>query len=308
MSEHLDPDLLRTFLQAVDAGGLMRAAPRVGRTRAAVSLQMARLQAAVGQPLFRKVGRQLQLTPAGEALAGWARQILALNERALAAIRHTQTLERIRVGAPQDVVERWLPQVLAQFSKAHPHVRLELVVGSSRVLSDLEREGRLDLCVRFGLAEEANGERLGQTPVRFFAARSFVLEPTEPLALVLLDAPCIFRTSALRVLDEAGMPWRIAATSPSVSALWAAVAAGLGVTARPAISAPRGVREFEPPGVPALPHATLSLSGSMDSTALRALRRGIMSELRARLSRRGRTSAGHATGSGTSKSPTPKKA
>jgi DNA-binding transcriptional LysR family regulator len=74
MSEELELSLLRTFLEAIDAGGVMRAASRVGRTRSAVSLQMRRLENRVGRPLFQKVGRRLELTPAGEALNGSARR------------------------------------------------------------------------------------------------------------------------------------------------------------------------------------------------------------------------------------------
>ena len=128
--DYLDPELLRTFLEAIDAGGVMRAAARVGRTRSAVSLQMQRLQQAVGQPLFHKFGRKLELTEAGEMLVGWARRLLGLNAEALAALRNTRSLERVRLGAPQDIVERWLPPVLARFSKAHPELELELLCAS----------------------------------------------------------------------------------------------------------------------------------------------------------------------------------
>src|SRR6516164_4726672 len=103
MAQHLDPELLRTLVAAVDAGGLMRAAARVGRTRSAVSLQMRRLQELIGRPLFRKVGRGLLLTATGEELLGYARRLLQLNDEALASLRAESPPELVRVGAPQDV-------------------------------------------------------------------------------------------------------------------------------------------------------------------------------------------------------------
>src|SRR5260370_12226396 len=133
MPDHLDPELLRTLLAAVDAGGLMRAAARVGRTRSAVSLQMRRLQEQIGRPLVRKVGRGLQLTPTGDELVGYARRLLQLNDEALARLRAEAPPELVRVGAPQDVAERWLPAALGRFARAHPHARLELRVDHSGV-------------------------------------------------------------------------------------------------------------------------------------------------------------------------------
>src|ERR1700740_1520609 len=63
---NLDLDTLRTFSVAHDLGGLAQAAERLGRTPSAISLQMKRLQDELGTPLFRKRGRGLALTEAGE--------------------------------------------------------------------------------------------------------------------------------------------------------------------------------------------------------------------------------------------------
>ncbi len=284
MIEHLEPELLRTFLEALSAGGVMRAAPRVGRTRSAVSLQMRRLQEAVGRPLFRKVGRKLELTPTGEALATWARRLVALNDEALAALRGEEAPELIRIGAPQDVMERWLPRVLGRFVAARPAVRLELLVDHSRLLAEAWRGGRLDLCVRFAAGPDAGQRPLGSAPIELFAARSFRWNGREPLPLVVLEAPCLFRATLQHALDAAGIPWRIASSSPGVSAMWAAVLAGLGVTARVALVVPRAARRWRPAGLDALPRATLTLDGGETrGGAVRALRSEIERELRARL-------------------------
>jgi DNA-binding transcriptional LysR family regulator len=287
MPDHLDPELLRTFLAAVDAGGLMRAAARVGRTRSAVSLQMRRLQELIGRPLFRKVGRGLQLTSTGDELVGYARRLLQLNDEALASLRAESPPELVRVGAPQDVAERWLPAALGRFARAHPQARLELRVDHSRALLELARSAQLDLCVHFAIGEEAEGLRLGAATMAFLAARRFTVADDEPLPLVLLAAPCAFRGAALAALDEAGRAWRIAVTAPSLSVLWAATAAGLGVTARAMVAVPASLRSLgRAAALPRLPGATLALyGGEAGSAALRALRREIADELRARLGR-----------------------
>jgi DNA-binding transcriptional LysR family regulator len=290
MAQHLDPELLRTLVAAVDAGGLMRAAARVGRTRSAVSLQMRRLQELIGRPLFRKVGRGLLLTATGEELLGYARRLLQLNDEALASLRAESPPELVRVGAPQDVAERWLPAALGRFARAHAQARLELRVDHSRALLQLARAGQLDLCVHFAIDEPAEGLRLGTAATTFLAARRFTradLADDEPLPLVLLEAPCAFRGAALRALDEAGRAWRIAVTAPSLSVLWAATAAGLGVTARAMVAVPAALRVLgRAAALPKLPAATLALyGGEAGSPALRALRGEVAAELKSRLGR-----------------------
>ena len=58
------------------------------------------------------------------------------------------------------------------------------------------------------------------------------------MPLVLFDAPCLMRSRAIKALDDAGIPWRIAFTSQSLGGIWAAVQAGLGITVRSTIGMP----------------------------------------------------------------------
>ena len=60
----------------------------------------------------------------------------------------------------------------------------------------------------------------------------------EPLPLIAFDRPCLFHSAAAAALDRAGIKWRVAFTSPSLSGLWAAAAAGLGVTVRTSYGLP----------------------------------------------------------------------
>jgi DNA-binding transcriptional LysR family regulator len=54
----------------------------------------------------------------------------------------------------------------------------------------------------------------------------------EPVPLASLESPCLLRAAATEALDRAGLAWRQAFVSSSLSGLWAATAAGLGVTVR----------------------------------------------------------------------------
>lgn len=86
-------------------------------------------------------------------------------------------------------------------------------------------------------------------------------ERGEPLPLVVFDRPCRFFAAATDALDRAGLPWRVAFTTPSLAGLWAAAAAGLGVTVRSHYGLPASVRALDAAacGLPALPSLPLLL-------------------------------------------------
>ena len=90
------------------------------------------------------------------------------------------------------------------------------------------------------------------------------LAASRPLPLALFGAPCRFRHAASEALDAAGIPWRITFTSQGLAGLWAAVAAGLGLTLRTAHGLPGTLRPLDPgeTGLPPLPALSLRLRRS----------------------------------------------
>lgn len=231
MAALLELELLRTLVAIGEGGSFARAAERVHRTPAAVSQQMARLHELTGAELFEKSGRALKLTEAGELLLSYGRRLLALHDEALRALQGRSLGGEVRLGAPQDFAEELLPRVLRDFSRVYPAVRLEVVVERNQELARRVHAGRLDLAL--ALAASTQGMQvLGRQPVRWLAAPGFARNAGEPLPLVALEAPCVFRDMAVRALDRRGIAWRLAYVTSSLSGLRAAVRAGLGVTAR----------------------------------------------------------------------------
>lgn len=274
-----DLDVLRTLVLAVELGGFARAARRVGRSQSAVSLQMRRLEDHAAQPLFTRAGRSFAITAAGELVLGYARRLLALNDEALAAVRGTRLASPVRVGVMPDFAETWLPHVLAQFARDHPAARLEVQVDRGLAMLDALDRGRLDLALVFD-AGRPRGVRLVDLPMTWIARRGARWPPDGVLPLVLLEAPCAFRTAALAALDRAGVRWHVAFTSQSLAGIWAAVGAGLGVTVRTPAGMPRALAALAPAAaLPALPSIGLWLHESpADSSPL-------VGELRAQLVR-----------------------
>ena len=114
-SINLPTDLLRAFVTVIDLGGYTRAADALGRTQPAVSLQMKRLEELLDARLLSHEGRELKLTEAGEALAVYARQLLRLNDEAVARLKGRSAKGQIRVGLPTDFSVAFLEEAIVAF-------------------------------------------------------------------------------------------------------------------------------------------------------------------------------------------------
>jgi DNA-binding transcriptional LysR family regulator len=249
---NLDMDVLRTLAIAGELGSFRRAALRVGRSQSAVSQQLRRLEDQVGERLFRKHGRGLIPTEAGDVMLTYARRILGLNDEAIAAVRGHAVEELVRFGLPSDFAESWLPAALGRFKRAHPAIRIEAVVDRNRRLIERLDGGALDLVLALGNTGRADAQRVAALPYVWIGARTGepLRRPDEPVALAVFESPCFFRQAALAALDRRGIPWRIAFVSSSLHGLWAAIEAGLGVTLRTAIGLPAGVVPLTSAGLP----------------------------------------------------------
>jgi DNA-binding transcriptional LysR family regulator len=249
---NLDMDVLRTLVTAQRLGSFNRAASHIGRSQSAVSQQIRKLEEQVGESLFQKQGRHMVLTDAGEVILAYARRILDLNDEAVAAIRGRTAEGLVRFGLPADFAEAWLPAALGTFKRTHPAVRIEAVVDRNRRLLDLLDKGELDLVLAIGSGTRSDASMIAALRLVWIGAApsngSWTL--SEPVPLAVYEAPCFFRQRALATLDKAGIPWRIAFTSPSLHGLWAAVEAGLGVTLRTEVGLPATLRVLD--GLPAI--------------------------------------------------------
>lgn len=244
-----DLDVLRTFVTGVDMGSFAKAADRLGRSTSAVSAQLKKLEEQLGMPVLRKEGRGMTTTPAGESLLGYARRLLELNDEAASAVRGAELAGSVRLGIQQDFGEQMLTEVLGRYTRVHPQVRIEARVARNSELMELLEGGKLDLALAWdnGVAAPLAVD-VGRLPMRWIAPADetrLALDRHEPLSLVMMDAPCIMRSAAIRALDQAGIAWRIAFTSPGLSGVWAAAAAGLGLTVRTGLGLPPSLRVLD---------------------------------------------------------------
>jgi DNA-binding transcriptional LysR family regulator len=257
-----DLDLLRTFAAIADNGGFTRAAERVGRTQSTVSLQIKKLEDGLGKRVFeREPGRELRLTPDGEILLTYARQILRLGDEARSRLMEPDVAGTVRLGTPEDFATAHLPEVLARFARAHPLVALEVNCDFTVNLLDGFSKGQYDL-VLFKREPQGRSGGIGvwRELLVWAASPRLALAGDGPLPLVLAPMPDVYRKRALASLDAAGRAWRVVYTSPSLAGLQAAVRAGLGVTVLPREMVPPGLILLgEEHGLPSLPDTEIVL-------------------------------------------------
>jgi len=257
-------DVLRTFVIGLELGSFSKAAQRLGRSQSAISTQLRRLEEQAGKPLFKKSGRGLALTSAGENLLSYAKRILELNDEAIDGLKDAEVEGWVRLGIPQDFAEGWLTGVLGQFARSHPKVRVEVRAEQNVAIIDRLVQGELDLALTWGADDKVRAEPLVDLPMVWIGRPDWAGPKrlgSEPLPLIAFEPPCVFRSAGIAALDQAGLGWRLSFTSPSLAGLWAATEAGLGVTLRTGIGLPRSLTVLKPAssGLPVLPKVQLTL-------------------------------------------------
>lgn len=281
-----DLDVLRTFCTGVELGSFARAADKLGRSTSAVSSQLKKLEVQCGTPLLRKAGRGLVMTEAGETLRGYALRLLELNDRAVTAVSGSELRGQVRLGLQEDLGESVLPHVLGEFARAHPHVRIEASVARSDELRERTALGQFDLALLWDVGMNhacVRGEYILRLPLQWIGSASLDaadagwaralaggVQEHEALPLAMLDAPCPLRGIVTSALDKKGIAWRHAFNSASLTAVWAATAAGLGISVRTPFGLPAHVKPLDPQahGLPALPSMDLILGrATLDAQA-----------------------------------------
>ena len=227
----LHPDMLRSFVAIADSGSFSRAALQVNRTQSAVSMQVKKLEELVGKSLLVRDNRSNRLTHEGQLLLNYARRIIQLNDESVSLLQRPELAGSVRIGLPDDYATRFLPEILANFSRTFPQVQVEVICQPSNRLKELLAEDRLDLALTSSSIPHVEGTRLLSCETMIWAGTpQHLVHEKRPLPLAVFEADCYWRSSALAALEQAGIPYRIAYASASYTGLIAATGAGLAIT------------------------------------------------------------------------------
>lgn len=258
---NLQTDLLRTFVTVVDLRNFTETGAALGRTQPAISLQVKRLEELTGVQLLSHRGKKIELTADGQTLLGYAREILRLNDRAIANLQRAKLLGTLRIGLPIDYSIGYFQGIIAAFSRANPQVLLDIRCNRSRDLLAALHVDDLDMVIAITDVMPAPHVSLywSEHPI-WVCGRDFRIDPGRPVKIIAHPDGCFYRKRMIDALNSEGRDWHVSFETPGISALQHAVVDGMGVTALTKKTLLPGMRVLTPKdGFPRLANVHVGL-------------------------------------------------
>lgn len=238
----MTPDQLITFSVVAEHGNISQAARAMHLSQPAVSGQLQALQQAFGEALYRRQGRGIALTPAGERLLVPAQRVRAAMQAALDERQLNQTLAggTLRIGASTTPASYLLPEAVAHFKQHHPGIDVQMIAGNTGEI--VGRLSELDIAIVEGELNEATLSQCQVLPWQTdevvaimcsshqLAKRTSVeLAELATQSLVMREDGSGVRNLVIKAFTELGLPVAGYLELAGVEGIKQAVRAGLGV-------------------------------------------------------------------------------
>jgi DNA-binding transcriptional LysR family regulator len=278
---NIDTITIQSFIAVAETGSFTKAAERVGRTQSAISQQMSKLEQLLGKSLFVR-GKSFTLTQEGEIFLGYAKQIFALHREAVDRFKEPALEGEVRFGLPEDFASVFLSDVLADFSRIHPRILLNIECDLTLNLFDRFKKKEFDIVlVKMTRPDDfPNGQEVWTEPLEWVGDESLIL-PDKPVPLVLSPQPCVYRTAAIQALELTGYSWRLIFSSASHAGKASAVKAGMGITVLPRMMAPKELSLMVSGNLPKLEDIHVSLlKHENNNPAINSLEKFVLKRLR----------------------------
>ena len=268
MTALLDIDQLRSFIAIAETGSFTKAADVVNKTQSAVSMQMKRLEERLDRPVFVRDGRASKLTEDGQRLLDYARRIVKLNVETIAAFSDAELSGRVRLGVPDDYADRYLPEIMARFSRAYPSVELSVICEPSVDLLERIDANEIDLAIVTNCESKRASETFRRERLLWVTSARHSTHLEERMPLALGRPTCSWRRIAIERLETVARSYRVIYSSSSAGAVAAAVLAGLSVSVLPESGLRPGMRVLTAAeGFPELPSCRIGLVRNAHETS-----------------------------------------
>jgi len=239
--------VLRYFLAVVDQGNFTRAAAQCRISQPTLSVGIAKLEASLGQTLFLRTNRRIELTPSGTRFAVHARRIEAEFAAAERDLQDTAPTKLVRLGIATTLPPSWIAAALYRARRASTTERLEVVEGRSSELVALLDRGRIDVMLG-AIGDDARGRVLFEEGYAVAVASDHRLAGRATLAVadvaeetMIVRRHCEALAETSRFFTARGVRPFMAARTVSDDRALTCVRAGLGMTVMPLSFASEGI-------------------------------------------------------------------
>lgn len=255
MQPSLDLRLLATFIRAAHSGTLSATAIQVGRTQSAVTMQIQRLEEALGgQSLFHRSGSGVRLTGSGERFLGYAERILKLHDEAVSVFSGKGLHGSIIFGSPEDYLIAFFPTLLKSFGAIYPDVEIKVVSAPTVELHPLLRARQIDLALVSIPDAKASKDVVRAEPLVWVGSKPTLelhdFGDTVPMALPASNA--MDHRAACDAMDRTGLRFKISYASNSIAGLIGVARSGLAISVMTQEAVPADLFILKAP-LPSLP-------------------------------------------------------
>ena len=230
---------LRYFICIAELGSLSRAADALDQTQSGLSRQLATLEARIGQPLFLRTGRGVELTEAGKLLYDATQPAYRGIDLAVERMRHQGVTQgTLRLAAVHTLSYYYTADLVAGFVSAHPSVNLSIMGRSSPEVVALVESGKADLGLVYDSAVDSGTLEscpLFDDDMALIVRHDSALSGPQDLAALSLRLVGFPPHYALRrMIQSAGLQPDFAAEAETIDAMLRLVSSGVGDCILPA--------------------------------------------------------------------------
>ncbi len=239
---------LNTFIAVAKLSNFTKAATQLGYSQSAVTAQIQLLERELGTHLFERLGKSISLTPEGEKLLVYAKQILKLCDEAKNTLAASDILKgNLTIGATESLCAVRLPRLFKEFHERYPSVEITLKMENCSECQTLLRENQVDIAFIMGQkinAPEFIAELELPEPLVLLAIPGHPLtikkhvypEDIADYTIIVSERGCSFRNLFQKSLDDAGVTPKSIMETGSIQAIKQLTMSGLGITLLPRIA------------------------------------------------------------------------
>ncbi|WP_166238750.1 LysR family transcriptional regulator [Paenibacillus turpanensis] len=243
----MDLSLFQTLLESAKRGSYTKAAESLGYAQSSVTAHIQKLEEEYGTTLFERSGRGITLTPAGEELCRYARQLLELYKESKTAVSKDYPVE-LAVGTIETLAAFFLPPYLRKFRSEEPKAWVVLHPHNESDIIKKVRDGELDVGII--LDTLFTDAELSVVPIReeplvliaqhhhpFAEKTSVQIDELQGERIIFTEEGCTYRAMFTHLLRRHNVRFDVACELGSLEAIKACVKEGLGIALVPEIAA-----------------------------------------------------------------------